>query len=102
MKKLSGASFIALLKVLRIAERRSVSPLSNNIMIRVIVVNIGPTMPNSEGDVRFKIGPKQMPIIISSSTSGILVRLNIPVKRWARNTRIPTSAIVEAISCILN
>jgi hypothetical protein len=102
MKKLSGANFIALLMVVFNAESRNVRPLSNSIMIRVIVVKIGPTMPNSEGDVRFNIGPKQMPIIINSRTSGILVRLNIPVKRCARNTRIPTRATVEAVSCIFS
>lgn len=99
-KKLIGANFIAPLKADRKVASLRVSPLSNKMMIKVIVVNIGPTIPNCAGDVKFRTGPKQMPIIIKRSTSGILVRLKIPVKRCARKTRIPTKATVEAISCI--
>ena len=86
------------------AERRLISsravPLSKRMMISVIVVNIGPTVPKFSGEVRPSTGPTQIPMMINSRTSGTLVRLKMAVKRWARKTRTPTKTITGAISCI--
>jgi len=100
-KKVRGAKVIAPPKAERSVPSFKVSPLSNKIIIRVIIVKTGPTAPKREGEDRPNTGPTQIPIIIRKRTSGILVRLNIPVKRWARNIKIPTKAIIEAVSCML-
>ncbi len=99
-KKLSGASVIAPPRDERKVLSLRAMPLSNRIMIKVMAVKMGPTAPNCEGEVKPNTGRMQTPIIINRITSGILVRLKMPVKRCARKTRIPTKAITGAISCM--
>ena len=95
-KKPAGARIIAPPRADLSILSFSVKPLSKRMMIRVTVVNMGPTAPKSSVEARLNTGPTQIPMAISSSTSGMRVLLKMPVNRWDRKTRIPTKAIIWA------
>jgi len=79
-KKVSGARVIAPPKTERSVFNFNVSPPSNKMIINVIIVKTGPTEPKKLGELRPRTGPIKIPRIIKKRTSGILVRLKMPVK----------------------
>ena len=85
--------------VRRTLRSRSIPP-SKRMTTRVMVVKTGPRAPKWAEDTIPRKGPRISPIIMSRSTSGTLVRLNISANRWDANIRIPTETIIGATSII--
>ncbi len=82
--------------------RSSEVPLSNRITTSAMVASRVPTLPKSAGDTMPSTGPITMPISISTSTSGMLVRLNCSDRKCAKNTIRPmTSMVVDMAGLVL-
>ena len=97
-KKFTAVSAVVPLMAFLSVSKRNASPPSKSIITSVMVVNIGPAMPKSSGEITPKIGPSSNPITISKSTSGMRFRSKIPVNRCDTKTIRPTKTIIPALS----
>jgi len=87
------------------AARRVLSfrlkPHSSRMIIRVMVAKMGPISVKRLGGSIPSTGPRTMPRTMRKRTSGTMMRLNKPVKRWAKKMIMPTKAIIRATSCMM-
>ena len=95
--KFKAVSFNAPLKESFNALNLSCVPLSNRMVTKVMPENKLPALPRLSGESQWNTGPMSKPMMMRNNTSGMRLRLNISLKRWAVKMSKPMMAMVRPI-----